>query len=103
MGIKPIDIRKIEAKAANVYEALVVLSKRARQINADTKIEFEQRIETIAALAAPQPHDENEEPKANPDQIRVSVEFEKRKKSTEIAINELLSNELTHKYPEDSK
>ena len=79
MGIKPIDIRKIEAKAANVYEALVVLSKRARQINADTKIEFEQRIETIAALAAPQPHDENEEPKANPDQIRVSVEFEKEK------------------------
>ena len=38
MAIKPLEIHTLESKAANVYEAIVVLSKRARQINEETKI-----------------------------------------------------------------
>ena len=33
MGIKPIDLREIDAKAKNIYEAIIISSKRARQIN----------------------------------------------------------------------
>ena len=101
MGLKPLDIRVIEEKAKNVYEAIVVLAKRARQINEDTKLEFNQRLETIAALAQPiTPHENEDEPKENPEQIKLSLEFEKRNKSTELSVNEMLDEKLKFKYKE---
>jgi len=33
MAIKPVSLRKMEEQAKNIYEAVVVMSKRARQIN----------------------------------------------------------------------
>jgi DNA-directed RNA polymerase subunit K/omega len=97
MAIKTLEIKDLEAKAANVYEAIVVLSKRARQINEETKLEFQQRIENLVAL--PSSPDEVEDV-ANPDQLKVSLEFEKRPKPTEEAIEELMNNQLDARYKE---
>lgn len=33
MAVKPVSLRKLEEKTKNIYEAVVVMSKRARQIN----------------------------------------------------------------------
>ena len=99
MAIKSVEISELESKAANVYEAIVVLSKRARQINEETKIEFSQRLETISVLPSSSNPDE-EEPDANPDQLRISLEFEKRPKPTEEAIREMLNDELKFRYKE---
>ena len=33
MAVKPVSLRKVEEKADNIYEAVVVMAKRARQIN----------------------------------------------------------------------
>lgn len=97
MSIKTLEIKELEAKAANVYEAIVVLSKRSRQINEETKLEFQQRIENLVAL--PGNPDEVEDI-ANPDQLKISLEFEKRPKPTEEAIEELMGNQLAHRYKE---
>ena len=99
MAIKSVEISELESKAANVYEAIVVLSKRARQINEETKIEFSQRLETISVLPSSS-NPEEEEPDANPDQLRISLEFEKRPKPTEEAIREILNDELKFRYKE---
>ena len=99
MAIKSVEITELESKAANVYEAIVVLSKRARQINEETKIEFNQRLETISILPSSS-NPEEEEPDANPDQLRISLEFEKRPKPTEEAIREMLNDELKFRYKE---
>jgi DNA-directed RNA polymerase subunit K/omega len=99
MAIKSVEISELESKAANVYEAIVVLSKRARQINEETKIEFSQRLETISVLPSSS-NPEEEEPDANPDQLRISLEFEKRPKPTEEAIREMLNDELKFRYKE---
>lgn len=100
MPIKPIEISVLESKAANVYEAIVVLSKRSRQINEETKLEFNQRVETIQALA-PTVNAEEEETESNPDQLKISLEFEKRAKPTEEAIGELLNDQIEHRYKEN--
>lgn len=97
MAIKTLEIKELEAKAANVYEAIVVLSKRSRQINEETKLEFQQRIENLVAL--PGNPDEVEDI-ANPDQLKISLEFEKRPKPTEEAIDELMANQLEYRYKE---
>lgn len=97
MAIKTLEIKELEAKAANVYEAIVILSKRSRQINEETKLEFQQRIENLVAL--PGNPDEVEDI-ANPDQLKISLEFEKRPKPTEEAIEELMNDQLIYRYKE---
>jgi len=100
MAIKPIDIEAMSSKAENIYEAIVVLLKRARQINEEMKIEFNQRIEMLQSRIF-EPEDESDQPQTNPDQILVAQEFERRPKPTETAINELLEGKMTFRYKED--
>lgn len=96
MPIKPIDLDLFISKAKNVHEAIVATSKRARQVNEETKIEFNQRIE----MFAPKLEIEGEENEVNPDQLKVSLEFEKRPKPTDTALDELLQGKLEWRYKE---
>lgn len=96
MPIKPIDIDLFISKAKNVHEAIVATSKRARQVNDETKIEFSQRIE----MFAPKLEVEGEEAEVNPDQLKVSLEFEKRPKPTDVALDELMAGNLAWRYKE---
>jgi DNA-directed RNA polymerase subunit K/omega len=105
MAIKPLEITTLESKAANVYEAIVVLSKRARQINEEIKLEFNHRLETIVTLPLENSAEDEETTEMNPDQLRISLEFEKHPKPTETAIDELLNDKLEFRYkdPDDEK
>lgn len=96
MPIKPVDIEELTSKAKNVHEAIVAMSKRARQVNEETKLEFNQRIE----MFAPKAESENEENDINPDQLKVSLEFEKRPKPTDVALDELLQDRIEWRYKE---
>lgn len=96
MPIKPINIDELTSKAKNVHEAIVAMSKRARQINEEMKLEFGQRI----AMFVQKTEAESEENDINPDQLRVSLEFEKRPKPTDVALEELLSDKLEWRYKE---
>ena len=100
MPLKPLDIEHLSGKAANIYEAIVVLLKRARQINEEMKIEFNQRIEMLQSRIF-EPEEETEQPQTNPDQILVAQEFEIRPKPTETAIQEFIDNKVTYRYKED--
>jgi DNA-directed RNA polymerase subunit K/omega len=98
MPVKPIELEKLLSKAKNVYEAIAVMSKRARQINEEMKIEFNQRIETIQTKVTENP--EETEVEANPDQLKISYEFERRPKPTDIAMREILEDKITFRYKE---
>jgi len=102
MPVKSLDIEKLTNKAENIYEAIVVLLKRARQINEEMKIEFNQRIEMLQSRIF-EPEEETDQPQTNPDQILVAQEFELRPKPTETAIQELMEDKLTHRYKEEEK
>ncbi len=96
MPIKPIDMENFISKARNVHEAIVAVSKRARQVNDEVKIEFNQRVE----MFAPKLDVESEEVEVNPDQLKVSLEFEKRPKPTDTALDELIGGKLEWRYKE---
>jgi DNA-directed RNA polymerase subunit K/omega len=100
MPIKPIDIEELSKSADNIYEAIVVLLKRSRQINEEMKIEFNQRIEMLQSRIF-EPEEETEQPQTNPDQILVAKEFEQRPKPTEIAIRELMEKKIGFRYKEE--
>jgi len=100
MPLQPLDIEELTGKAENIYEAIVVLLKRARQINEEMKIEFNQRVEMLQSKIF-EPEEETDQPQTNPDQILIAQEFEKRPKPTEMGIQELLTDKLSFRYKEE--
>jgi DNA-directed RNA polymerase subunit K/omega len=98
MPVKPIELDRLLPKAKNIYEAIAVMSRRARQINEELKIEFNQRVETIQTKVTENP--EETEVEANPDQLKISLEFERRPKPTAIALQEMLGDKIAFRYKE---
>ncbi len=96
MPLKPIDLEFFNREEKNVHESIVAASKRARQLNEDVKIEFNQRIELVVTKT----ESETEENDINPDQLRIAVEFEHRPKPTDLALDELLQSKLEWRYRE---
>jgi hypothetical protein len=99
MPVKPIDLESLKVVSSSLYEGIVIMGKRARQLNEDLKIQYNQRIEQLAAQPISE-HEEGEEG-INPDQIAISIEFEKLPKPSELAMNDFIGKEITYRYKEE--
>ena len=88
MPIKPFEIEELESKAGNIYEAIVVAAKRARQLNDEQKIEYSQRLQPLLDK------EEEDETIVSKDKMNISLDFEKRLKPTDQGVNELLADNL---------
>lgn len=93
MKVVPVELRKIDEHAANVYEGVVIASKRARQLNDENRIEFNTLLNTMLGGV----EDEFDE-KENPDRLRISLEFENKVKPHLKALNQLIDGELEYYY-----
>jgi DNA-directed RNA polymerase subunit K/omega len=94
MEITPIDLREIDKRANNVYEGIIVTSKRARQINSENKIEFNALLSTIPEATT----DDESEDIDNPAQLKIALEMEQRKKPHLQALNEFLEGKIDFEY-----
>lgn len=92
MALETIDIAKFEKNCENLYEATVIASKRARQINDEMKMELNQRLEPVIAKET------EDDTIMNQDKLNISLEFEKRSKPTIEAIDELTDSKLSFRY-----
>ena len=87
MAVKPLALRKLEKQSKNIYEAVVVMSKRARQIN-------QERYEEKVILETDDISDLDvldELPQIDPD------EYEEKEKVTTVAMDQFLSGEVEWK------
>jgi len=94
VGLKPIDLSQLDVVTGNAYEAIVVASRRARQISDERKVEFNQRLEGIKQVQESLEEDE----KVNPEQVELSKEFDKYPKPTERSLEELLGGKIVYRY-----
>ena len=94
MEITPVDLRTIDERTANVYEAVIVAAKRGRQINDENKIEYNALVSTIPTSG----NDDENEDIQNPVQLKIAMEFEGREKAHIQALNELLESGLEYEY-----
>lgn len=79
----------ITQKSGNLYESLVVISKRANQINAQLKEELHNKLQEFAS------HNDNlEEVFENREQIEISRYYERLPNACVIATNEFLKDEV---------
>ncbi|MCF6279408.1 MAG: DNA-directed RNA polymerase subunit omega [Flavobacteriaceae bacterium] len=89
------DRDEIENPTGNLYEAIVIMAKRASQINGDLKTELVEKLEEFATH-----NDSLEEVFENKEQIEVSKFYERLPKPTAIAIEEWLEGRTYHRKPD---
>ena len=92
MAVKPVSLRKVEEKADNIYEAVVVMAKRARQINQER---FEDQIMEESEELELDVLDEL--PSIKPE------DYEEKEKVTTKAMNEFLEGEVNWHVLEDAE
>ncbi|MEI7813078.1 MAG: DNA-directed RNA polymerase subunit omega [Ignavibacteria bacterium] len=97
MRITPIDLRDIDKRAANVYEAIIVIGKEARKLNEEQRLEYNTLVNTIPSKGM----DDDNEDVDNPDQLKVSLEFEKRPKPHIKSLNDFLDGKIEFRYKND--
>lgn len=87
---QPQNVRALVSKTGNIYESLVIISKRADQLTKSIKHELREKLEEFATTT-----DTIEEVQENKEQIEISKYYEKLPNPAIIASHEFLSNELT--------
>lgn len=90
------DRDKIEEKVGSIYEAIVIMGKRAEQINAEIRTELHGKLDEFAVHNATL-----EEVFENREQIEISKHYEKLPKPTSIAIKEWMDDSIYHRKTED--
>ena len=104
MAVKPVDIEDgSNPNISGIYEAIIAAAKRARQIHNDVRIELNQQLETLAQLTTTVDPEDESDISANPDQLKISLEYEKRPKPTEAALDELMQNKFEWRRKEEEK
>lgn len=93
MALKPVDLRLLKEKAANLYEAIIVSAKEARKNNEENKTEFNALMNTFAPST-----DDDFDDRDNTEQEKISVEFEKRKKPHLHSLEKMLKGEIEYRY-----
>ena len=88
---------ELQRDAVNIYEAVVICSKRANQISVEIKQELNQKLEEFASYT-----DNLEEVFENREQIEISRFYERLPKPTLIAIKEYEEDNVYYRRPEDN-
>ena len=96
MSLRTLDVDQLADNADNIYETVVVLSKRSRQLSARGKAELDEKLAYYEGFSS-----DMENLRMQEEQARVSLDYEKKPKPTEIAINELLKNEIYFRHPNE--
>ena len=86
------DLDKIAAQTGNVYESVVIISKRARQIAVNIKEELNNKLAEFATTV-----DNLEEVFENREQIEISKFYERLPKPTTTATEEFLESKLNYR------
>ncbi|MCE7933808.1 MAG: DNA-directed RNA polymerase subunit omega [Chlorobi bacterium CHB2] len=94
MPIRPVDLKQATGEAGSIYEAIVIMSRRARQINDELRDNLQARIAEVA-----NPNDDDTET-VNPDQLEAAREFDHIPKPTFLALDEMLDGDLEYRYRE---
>lgn len=94
MQINPVDLRVIDQRCANIYEAIIVASNRARQLNSENKINYTAQLSTIPTTG----NDDDSEDIQNPVQMKIALEFEKIPKPQVLAVQELVAGKIEYYY-----
>lgn len=83
------DLNDLDVETDNIYQTVVIASKRANQISVEMKLELNRKLEEFASYT-----DNLEEVFENPEQIEISKFFERLPKPSLISLQELTEDQI---------
>ena len=83
------DLNKLEGRTGNIYEAVMICTKRANQIAVEIKEELNRKLEEFANYT-----DNLEEVFENREQIEISKFYERLPKHTLISLEEFENDQI---------
>jgi DNA-directed RNA polymerase subunit K/omega len=88
------DLRELDTQTGNIYESIVIMSKRANQLSNNIKEELHQKLSEFASS-----NDNLEEVFENREQIEISKYYEKLPKPSLVAVQEFLEGKVYYRNP----
>lgn len=88
------DLRELDKNTNNIYESIVIISKRANQISVDVKEELNAKLAEFATT-----NDNLEEVFENREQIEISKHYERMPKPSLVAVDEFLNDKIYYRNP----
>lgn len=88
------DLRDLDRSTGNLYESIVIMSKRANQISNNIKEELHQKLSEFASS-----NDNLEEVFENREQIEISKHYERLPKPSLVAVQEFLEDKVYFRNP----
>jgi len=82
-------VKELEAQTGNIYEAIVVMSKRANQISSELREELSSKLQEFATT-----QDNLEEVFENREQIEISKFYERLPKPQSMAVQEMMDDQI---------
>lgn len=92
--INPVLVRMKETEKGVLYESIVAMGKRARQINDLLKQELNTRLAEVMTSS---------DGETNFEQYQVSKEFDNIPKPTILAMEEMYQDQIIYEFPEEKK
>lgn len=89
------DLRKFDKDTGNIYQSVVIISKRANQIGQEMKEELNSKLEEFSSST-----DNLEEVFENREQIEIAKHYEQLPKPSLFAINAFLNDQVYFRVPE---
>ncbi len=92
------NLNDVDKATGNIYETVVLVSKRANQISSEMKEELNRKLEEFASYT-----DNLEEVFENREQIEISRFYERLPKPTLIAMQEYIDDQIYFRKPESEE
>jgi DNA-directed RNA polymerase subunit K/omega len=92
------NLNDFDKETGNIYESLVILSRRANQIAADLKEELNEKSQEFTTST-----DVSDEFFENKEQIELARHYEQIPKPTLLAIQEFLDKQIYYRVPDEDK
>lgn len=89
---------KIAEPSGNIYESIVVIGKRARQVASQQKEELNAKLAEFASSV-----DNLEEIFENREQIEISKFYERMPKPSTVAVEEFLDGKISFRRPDEAE
>lgn len=90
--VNPVIVRMSESAKGSIYQAIVAMGMRSRQINDDIKMQLASKMEHLD-------NDTEDSDTPNLDKLAVSREFDVLPKPTFMAMKEISDGKLTFRFP----
>ena len=92
--VNPVEVRMQESAKGSIYQSIVAMGFRARQINDYIKLEINDRMADVVTT-------NDELDGINYDQMAISRDFDRIPKPTFLAMSEISQGKLTFEIPKE--